>query len=137
MPVVKKRSNRSVRFAILLCGAILAALCAVRPQSAPGAQAGAAAKALTVERIYSYPSLSGRTLHDTIWSPDGKLLTYLSDETDPGGPQIWAVDANDGQRRVLVDNKHLRSILLPPASRGQTTGLGRLTPAQYVWSPDS
>ena len=75
-------------------------------------------------------------MHDTVWSPDGKLLTYLSDETDPGGPQIWAVDAATGQRRVLVDNQHLRNILLPPASRGQTTGLGRLTPAQYLWAPD-
>ena len=103
---------------------------------ARGAGRRRARKALTVERIYSYPSLSGRILRDTVWSPDGKLLTYLSDETDPGGPQIWAVDAATGQRRVLVDNQHLRNILLPPASRGQTTGLGRLTPAQYLWSPD-
>ncbi len=109
---------------------------ATRPQSAPAAQAAGAAKALTVERIYSYPSLSGRIFRDTVWSPDGKLLTYLSDETDPGGPQVWAVDATSGQRRVLVDNQHLRNILLPPASRGQTTGLGRLTPAQYLWAPD-
>lgn len=36
---------------------------------------------LTVERIYSAPSLSGRILRDTVWSPDGKLLTYL----DNGG----------------------------------------------------
>ncbi len=105
-------------------------------QSTPAAQAAGAARALTVERIYSSPSLSGRVLHDTVWSPDGKLLTYLTDETDPGGPQIWAVDAATGQRRVLVDDEHLRNILLPPASRGQTTGLGRLTPAQYLWSPD-
>ena len=136
MAAVRNRSNRSAWLAGLLCFAIFALGMATRPQSAPAAQAAGAARALTVERIYSYPSLSGRILRDTVWSPDGKLLTYLSDETDPGGPQIWAVDAATGQRRVLVDNQHLRNILLPPASRGQTTGLGRLTPAQYLWSPD-
>jgi dipeptidyl-peptidase-4 len=136
MATVRNRSNRSAWLVGLLCCAIFALGMAARPQSAPAAQTAGAARALTVERIYSYPSLSGRVLHDTVWSPDGKLLTYLSDETDPGGPQIWAVDAATGQRRVLVDNHHLRNILLPPASRGQTTGLGRLTPVQYIWSPD-
>jgi dipeptidyl-peptidase-4 len=136
MAAVRNRSNRSAWLAGLLCFAILALGISARVQSAPAAQATGAARALTVERIYSYPSLNGRVLHDTVWSPDGKLLTYLSDETDTGGPQIWAVDAATGQRHVLVDNQHLRSILLPPASRGQTTGLGRLTPAQYLWSPD-
>jgi dipeptidyl-peptidase-4 len=136
MAVVRNRSNRSAWLAGLLCCEILAMGVATRPQSAPAAQTAGVPRALTVERIYSYPSLSGHVLHDTVWSPDGKLLTYLSDETDPGGPQIWAVDSATGQRHVLVDNQHLRSILLPPASRGQTTGLGRLTPAQYLWSPD-
>ncbi len=89
-------------------------------------QAGGAQNQLTVERIYSAPSLSGRTLRDTVWSPDGKLLTYLDDNA--AGPEIWAVDAATAQRRVLVDAQHLRDVLLPPASRGQQTGLGRLTP---------
>ena len=90
---------------------------------------------LTVERIYSAPSLSGRILRDTVWSPDGKLLTYLDD--DGGRPEIWAVDATTGRRHVLVDAEHLRDVLLPPESRGQQTGLGRLSPTRYLWSPDS
>jgi len=90
---------------------------------------------LTVERIYSVPSLSGRILRDTVWSPDGKLLTYLDD--GGGRPEIWAVDATTGRRHVLVDAEHLRNVLLPPESRGQQTGLGRLSPTRYLWSPDS
>jgi dipeptidyl-peptidase-4 len=90
---------------------------------------------LTVERIYSAPSLSGRILRDTVWSPDGKLLTYL--DNGGGRPEIWAVDAATGQRHVLVDAGRLRDVLLPPESRGQQTGLGRLSPSRYVWSPDS
>src|SRR5579862_3705167 len=57
-------------------------------------QPGDAGNQLTVERIYSVPSLSGRILRDTVWSPDGKLLTYLDD--NGGRPEIWAVDAATG-----------------------------------------
>jgi len=88
---------------------------------------------LTVERIYSPPSLSGRPLRDTMWSPDGKLLTYL--DQNAGEPEIWAVDGSSGQRHVLVDARHLRDVLLPPASRGQQTGLGRVEPPRYLWAP--
>lgn len=98
-------------------------------------QPGEIRNQLTVERIYSAPSLSGRILRDTVWSPDGKLLTYLDD--GGGGPEIWAVDAATGRRHVLVDAGHLRNVLLPPESRGQQTGLGRLSPTRYLWSPDS
>ncbi len=93
-------------------------------------QPGETGNQLTVERIYSAPSLSGRILRDTVWSPDGKLLTYLDD--GGGRPEIWAVDATTGRRHVLVDAGHLRDVLLPPESRGQQTGLGRLSPTRYL-----
>ena len=118
---------------LLACGLLILA----RPmtvETAAAQQAGGTQNQLTVQRIYSAPSLSGRTLRDTIWSPDGKLLTYLDENAD--GPEIWAIDAATAQKRVLVDAQHLRDVLLPPASRGQQTGLGRLTPPRYMWAPD-
>ena len=127
--------------AALCCAVLLGALLCV-PRAALAQAQGATSPqtqgdALTVERIYSAPSLSGRPLRDTSWSPDGKWLSYL----DPGGPdtsaQIVAFDASTGKTRVLVDAGHLRDVLLPPASRGQQTGLGRYTPPRYLWSPDS
>src|ERR1700680_3422731 len=123
------------RLAVGLCGLTALALLAL---AGPRWLRTAAAqpdgqKQLTVERIYSAPSLSGRPLRDTIWSPDGKLLTYLDDNAS--GPEIWAVDAATGQKRVLVDVRHLRDVLLPPASRGQQTGLGRVSPPRYLWAP--
>ncbi len=123
------------RLAVGLCGLTAFALLAL---AGPGWLPTAAAqtggqKQLTVERIYSAPSLSGRPLRDTMWSPDGKLLTYLDDNAS--GPEIWAVDAATGQKRVLVDARHLRDVLLPPASRGQQTGLGRVAPPRYLWAP--
>jgi len=135
--------RRLIFSSLLFCAAIAPLLgWSARPsfarrQAAAATAAQAPARQLTVERIYSAPSLSGQILRDTVWSPDGKWLTYLSRNGDPAGPQIWAVDATSGQRRVLVDNDHLRKVLLPPASRGQQTGLGRLTPQQYLWAPDS
>ncbi len=40
-------------------------------------QAAAKSGQLTVDRIYSQPSLSGRLTRGISWSPDGKRLTYL------------------------------------------------------------
>ena len=117
---------------VLAAGALLTAAWP-RIKTAAAQQTGGQSQ-LTVERIYSPPSLSGRTLRDTVWSPDGKLLSYLDDNAG-GGPEIWAVDASTGQRHVLVDAQRLRDVLLPPASRGQQTGLGRVAPPRYLWAP--
>ena len=124
--VHKKMAGSRLIRTLLLCAACLA------PAQAALAQQP---RDLTVERIYGGPSLSGQVLRDTRWSPDGKWLSYLTGNGER--TEIWVVDAATGERRVLVDAAHLRDVLLPPASRGQQTGLGRLTPSQYRWAPDS
>jgi dipeptidyl-peptidase 4 len=135
----KISASRSNFLSFGLCGLLACALLVLaaplRVQTAAAQQTGSGGgrNQLTVERIYSAPSLSGRPLRDTMWSPDGKLLTYLDENA--GEPEIWAVEASTGQRHVLVDARHLRDVLLPPASRGQQTGLGRLTPPRYLWAP--
>ncbi|MGD0840697.1 MAG: S9 family peptidase [Candidatus Acidiferrales bacterium] len=97
---------------------------------------------LTVERIYAAPSLAGVELTDPAWSPDGSRLTYLmdgdeaGDSASSGRPKLWIVEAATGQRRVLLDADHLAKLLGPPASRGEQTGLGRVTPPSYFWAPD-
>src|SRR5690242_19246083 len=123
-----RRSRLGLGLCGLLACALLLWLGPLRVGTAAAQQngAGRGQSQLTVERIYSAPSLSGRPLRDTTWSPDGKLLSYLDESA--GQPEIWAVDAASGQRRVLVDAQHLRDVLLPAASRGQQTGLGRVTP---------
>jgi dipeptidyl-peptidase-4 len=93
---------------------------------------------LTVERIYAGPSLAGRELDDIAWSPDGARVTYLEVGPASGGlrPEMWIVDAATGDRKMLLDQDHLAKLLGPPVSRGQQTGLGRVTPPSYFWSPD-
>ena len=132
-------ASRSYFVSFGLCGLLACALLVLagprwlRTAAAQQGGAGSRQSPLTVERIYSAPSLSGRPLRETMWSPDGKLLTYLDDNA--GEPEIWAVDAAAGQRHVLIDAQRLRDVLLPAASRGQQTGLGRTTPPRYLWAP--
>jgi len=98
-----------------------------------------AGKALTVERIYSQPSLSGRLTRGLAWTPDGKQLSYF--ETKGAGKEakteLWAMDAASGERRLLVSSDKLESILpADTAKPTQATGLGRRAPSQYQWGPD-
>jgi dipeptidyl-peptidase-4 len=102
-------------------------------------QPAGAGKALTVERIYSQPSLSGRLTRGLVWTPDGKQLGYF--ETTGAGKEakteLWLMDAASGERRLLVAADKLESILPVDTSRPtQATGLGRRAPSQYQWAPD-
>jgi dipeptidyl-peptidase-4 len=102
-------------------------------------QSATSGKALTVERIYSMPSLSGRLTRGLTWTPDGKQLSYF--ETKGTGKEtkteLWTMDAASGERRILVAADKLESILPADSSKPtQATGLGRRAPAQYQWAPD-
>src|SRR5258708_35435227 len=105
----------------------------------PRAQSAATGKALTIERIYSQPSLSGRLTRGLTWTPDGKQLSYF--ETKGSGKEtkteLWVMDAATGERRLLVASHKLESILpAEPSKPTQATGLGRRAPSQYQWAPD-
>jgi len=102
-------------------------------------QAAAAGKALTVERIYSQPSLSGRLTRGIAWASDGKRISYF--ETSGAGKEakteLWVMDASTGERRLLLAADKLESVLPAEPSRGsQATGLGRRPLSQYQWAPD-
>src|SRR5438309_3224695 len=103
------------------------------------AQTVAGGKALTVERIYSSPSLSGRLTRGLTWTPDGKQFSFF--ETKGSGKEakteLWVMDATSGERRLLVAADQLESILPVDTSRPtQATGLGRRAPSEYQWMPD-
>ena len=131
MSLRRRVSCFSVLFATLLLSAFPApAIAAQQPRSA--------GKALTVERIYSQPSLSGRLARGLVWAPDGKALSYF--ETKGSGKEakteLWMMDAASGERRLLVAAEKLESILPMDTSRPtQATGLGRRAPSQYQWAP--
>jgi dipeptidyl-peptidase 4 len=122
--------------AVTLIFSIIALFASTSAAQQPTATSG---KALTVERIYSQPSLSGRLTRGLAWTPDGKQLSYF--ETKGSGreakTELWEMDATNGERRLLASADKLEMIL--PADTGratQATGLGRRAPAQYQWAPD-
>jgi dipeptidyl-peptidase 4 len=103
------------------------------------AQTSAGGKALTIERIYSQPSLSGGLTRGLTWTPDGKQLSYFEKKESgkEAKPELWAMDASSGERRLLVAADKLETILPVDTSRPtQATGLGRRAPSQYQWAPD-
>jgi dipeptidyl-peptidase 4 len=91
-------------------------------------------KSLTVERIYSAPSLSGYLTPGIEWSPDGKRITYL--RHDGTGVEMWTMEALSGDRKVFVKSSVLQEVMQTrKASAVQSTGLGRVQPENYMWSP--
>src|ERR1700675_40827 len=132
MSLLRHCSRSSVFLSTFALVAILS------PSSAAQQAAAAPGKALTVERIYSQPSLSGRLARGLVWAPDGKALSYF--ETKGSGKEakteLWMMDAASGERRLLVAAEKLESILPMDTSRPtQATGLGRRAPSQYQWAP--
>jgi dipeptidyl-peptidase 4 len=124
---------RSTLVRSLLAAALLAALGA----SSVLAQSQAS-RALTVERIYSAPSLNGRLTRGIEWEPDGKSISFLAsaDPENGGSTELWTMDASTGERKVLVDADTLASVMQPEKAKAiQATGLGRITPENYFWSP--
>ena len=114
---------------------LLVAVGAVLATSKLSAQSSAE---LTVKRIYSQPSLSGRVSRGVQWSPDSKLVSFF--ETKGLGmesqTELWAMDSATGERRMLISAEKLESIL--PAEKSQptqSTGLGRRSASQYFWAP--
>src|SRR6266852_7878592 len=130
---LRRVSIVSVLFTALFCSTGFAVFSAAQRPAGAG-------KTLTVERIYSQPSLSGRLTRGLAWTPDGKALSYF--ETKGTGKEakteLWVMDARSGERRLLVGAAKLESILTADTSRPtQATGLGRRAPSQYQWAPDA
>ena len=129
--------SRDLGDRMISLGILLLVLTTFSP--AARAQTASGGKALTIERIYSQPSLSGRLTRGLAWTPDGKELSYF--ETKGSGrdakTELWVMDAASGERRLLVASDKLESILPAETSRPtQATGLGRRAPSQYQWAPD-
>jgi dipeptidyl-peptidase-4 len=100
--------------------------------------AQSAGKQLTVERIFSSPSLSGASLQGLEWTQDGRRLSYFhpAGEGRDARKELWVVDAATGRHSVLVDADKLAAILPPPKTPpSQSTGLGRVPAQQYLWAP--
>ncbi len=92
------------------------------------------ARNLTVERIYSAPSLNGYLTDGVEWEPDSRRISYF--DSDGSGQDIATIDVQNGHRRVLVHSQVLAAAMPPLLpSVIQSTGLGRIEAPRYLWSP--
>ena len=121
------RVTAALRSACLLAlaAASAATIAAARP---------AGSKMLTVERIYSAPSLSGYVTEGVEWAPDSKRISYFG--RDRSGVELWTTDAATGLSKILVNANVLESAMPPERTDViQSTGLGRVQSQNYLWSP--
>jgi dipeptidyl-peptidase-4 len=100
-----------------------------------------AKKPLTLEAIFSDTGLTGRMPTQMRWSPDGRLLTYILQADNGERRDLWAVDAETGEKKVLVSYEQLTKLAPPPekatADERERERLLRYSVAAYIWSPDS
>src|SRR4029077_14993678 len=128
------RTSLFIDFSLLLVCAIPSLVCQAQQPAAPAP--AASYKPLTVDRIYSQPSLSGRLTRGIAWTPDSKQLSFF--ESKGAGKEakteLWVMDVANGQRRLLLSTEKLESFFPAGAERTtQATGLGRHAPAEYQW----
>jgi len=68
------------------------------------------AKQLTIERIYSSPSLSGGSIRSLKISPDGSRATFLKGKQDDYEHlDLWEYEIATGETRLLFDSNDLHS----------------------------
>ena len=104
-----------MRFATTALASVsILALAACSQDTAPEAAEPALAErpvdtaALSIDRLYSSPSLSGSSPRSLSFSPDGTRVTFLRPkEEDRTVLDLWAIDVADGDTYRLVDSRAL------------------------------
>jgi dipeptidyl-peptidase-4 len=96
-------------------------------------------KALTVERIYSEPSLNGRPIAGVVWAPDSRHISFFKETPRQRGSdasrELWTMDTASGEAHLLIAKDKLESVLANSGGSAQATGLGRYAPSAYQWAP--
>ncbi|MAK71166.1 MAG: S9 family peptidase [Idiomarinaceae bacterium] len=78
--------------------------------SSSGFTASAAAEQLTIERIFTAPSLTGESIRSLRFSPDGQTLTYLKGRDDDANRyDLWQYNIDSQQHHLLVNSDDLFS----------------------------
>ncbi len=93
---------------------------------------------LTVDRIFSQPSLSGHLTGGVAWVPGKNQVSFLQPKQTgkDAKPELWTMDPSTGERALLVSADKLENVLPSTKTKdSQATGAGRRPPSQYLWAP--
>ncbi len=96
--------------------------------------AKAGSKKLTVERLYSQPSLNGKYLRGVVWLPDGFGFTYLRRNTVFRKMDLWKYTVKDRKRSLFLSSSILENRLRQAKSDSLNRASFSLT--RYQWMPD-
>ena len=107
----KMKAQRAFAACLLVCLATVGA-------GAGWAQTPGAA-ALTVQRLYSSPGLSGSLTRGIEWSPDSKEISYLQNNA-AGEKELWTMDAATGAKKVLVKAETMAAVTQPEKTQGDS-----------------
>src|SRR5216683_1539171 len=117
-----------ISLALFLSGTAVAQ----QPDASSSASARTVFKALTVERIYSEPSLNGHPVSGIAWAPGSRQLSFFketpSQRSSDASRELWAMDTTSGEAHLLIAKDKLDSVLADPGGSTQATGLGRHAP---------
>lgn len=122
--------------ATIKSGVAAGAMLALTPMAAH------ANEALTLERVFASPDLSGPQPRALKISPDGSLITLLKPRVDDKERlDLWAIDSRTGAERMLVDSRKTGSGAdLSEAEKMQRerdrSVAGSTGIVSYDWSPD-
>jgi dipeptidyl-peptidase-4 len=119
---------------LLAFAALVAAPALAQPQPVPQ-------QPLTLERLFASPSLSGPVPRLLKLSPDGRLATMLRNRADDRDRyDLWAIDTNSGQARMLVDSARLGTGAALSEEEMMRRERARLSGVRgivsYQWAPD-
>jgi dipeptidyl-peptidase-4 len=102
---------------------------------------------LDINSIYDYPNLSGDSIGNIDWSPDGRYLSYLFGGRDGEKVEIRAFDVKNGKRVTLFDLSAMTGSAaaagLPghaldgqaPVHEWHSRRVRAAGPVQYQWFP--
>lgn len=99
-----------------------------------------AKKPLTIEAIFAEGGITGRGPETIKWSPDSTKFSFVQRDDSGEHGQLWYVDANTGEKKVLVSEMKLAA-LAPPVEKikdeRERERVTRYHVAAYEWAPDS
>ena len=134
---------KSARLPLILMGSFLMTTTMMTGAAMADTSAAVARQiALTPERAFADPALSGPSAVGVKLSPDGTLLTFLKPkETDHNIQDLWAVPVKGGEPYLLVDADSLTSsdkaLSEAEKSRRERMRVSARGVVAYEWSENS
>jgi len=87
---------------------------------------------------YANSNPTGFPPHDSVWSPDGRLLTFMAGDAQIGQPgDIVAIDAATGKGSVLASAEQLSRLGSAEINEKDRDHRSRYSMSSFLWADDS